>query len=73
MGTAPIETRGNEVLELAERLRERRKLIHSIAEGQIVPGHLLDQAIVALVSYGYGAGRMTDADLARFDEAWHDK
>lgn len=73
MGTAQIETRGNEALELAERLRQRRKLRHSTPDGQAVPLDLLDEAILALVSYAYRAGALGDADLSSFNEGWGDR
>lgn len=74
MGTAPIEHRGHAVLKLAEDLRQRRASKWSDPEhGQLVPLELLDGAIVMLVGMAFEAGRLTDAEYARFDEAWNDK
>lgn len=74
MGTAQIETRGNKVLELAEQLRQRRKLRFSTPEGcQMVPEQILDNTITTLVILGRLAGELTDADVARFNEAWFDQ
>lgn len=71
MGTAPIETNGNRILELLERLRQRRALKYAAPddwENLTVPRELLDEAIMALAAHA-----LNDQDYARFDEAWNDK
>lgn len=71
MGTAPIETNGNRMLELIERLRQRRALKYASPDdlGNLtVPRELFDEAIVALAVHA-----LNDQDYAGFDEAWNDK
>ncbi len=72
--TAPIEHRNNHYMMLVEELRLRRADKWSDPEhGQLVPLDTLDRAILAIVELGFASGHITDADVRRFDEAWHDK
>lgn len=71
--TAPIDHRGNEYLKLAEELRQRRATKWGDPDhGQMVPLDLLDAAIVTIINLGHKAGSLTDADVGRFVEAWHE-
>lgn len=71
--TTPIEARGNETLEFLESMRQRRALKFSAPEGdQLVPLSMIDNAILLIAKLSNETGAMTDAELRRFLEAWHD-
>jgi hypothetical protein len=74
MGTAAIEHRGNDWLQLVEELRQRRALKWSEpGGGQIIPIELLDRTILSIILLGSNAGELSSGDLARFIEAWNDR